>query len=131
MPRAANRLPSSYPAMLEDIKSRIQVARIKAALSVNRELIELYWHIGGSIVIRQRKEGWGKSIVEKLSRDIKKEFPDITGFSVQNILYMRAFYTAWTEKLTNLQQPVGDLDSENLLRIEVTAQKGCEINNIT
>jgi predicted nuclease of restriction endonuclease-like (RecB) superfamily len=103
--------------MLEDIKSRIQVARIKAALSVNRELIELYWHIGRSIVIRQRKEGWGKSIVEKLSRDIKKEFPDNTGFSAQNIWYMRAFYTAWTEKLTNLQQPVGDLNSEILLQV--------------
>jgi len=117
MPRAAYKLPASYPAMLEDIKSRIQAAQIKAALSVNRELIELYWDIGGSIVKRQRKEGWGKSIVEKLSRDIKKEFPDITGFSVQNIWYMRAFYIAWTEKLTNLQQPVGDLDSEILLQV--------------
>ena len=117
MPRAANKLPVSYPALLEDIKSRIRSAQIRAALSVNRELIELYWDIGRSIVKRQRKEGWGKSIVEKLSRDIKKEFPDITGFSVQNIWYMRAFYSAWTEKLTNLQQPVGDLDSENLPKV--------------
>jgi len=103
--------------MLEDFKSRIHAARIRAALSVNRELIELYWHIGVSIVIRQRKEGWGKSIVEKLSRDIKKEFPDITGFSVQNIWYMRAFYAAWSEQPTNLQQSVGDLDSESLPQV--------------
>ena len=117
MSGVANKIPASYPAMLEDIKSRIRAAQIKAALSVNRELIELYWDIGGSIVGRQRKEGWGKSIVEKLSRDIKKEFPVITGFSVQNIWYMRAFYIAWTEKLTNLQQPVGELDSKILLQV--------------
>ena len=46
MPRAANKLPVSYPALLEDIKSRIRSAQIRAALSVNRELIELYWDIG-------------------------------------------------------------------------------------
>lgn len=116
MPRAAYKLPASHPApaMLEDIKSRIQAAQIKAALSVNRELIELYWDIGGSIVKRQRKEGWGKSIVEKLSRDIKKEFPDITGFSVQNIWYMRAFHRAWAGGISNLQQPIGELDGKNL-----------------
>lgn len=117
MPRTANKLPVSYPALLKDIKSRIRSSQIKAALSVNRELIELYWHIGRLIVMRQRKEGWGKSIVEKLSSDIKKEFPDISGFSAQNIWYMRAFYKAWTEQITNLQQPVGDLGSENPLQV--------------
>jgi len=109
MPRASTKLPSGYPTMLEDIKSRIRAAQIRAALSVNRELIELYWDIGKLITIRQKKEGWGKSIVEELSRDIKKEFPDITGFSTQNLWYMRAFYKAWTEELSNLQQVVGEI----------------------
>ncbi|CAB1067511.1 hypothetical protein D1AOALGA4SA_46 [Olavius algarvensis Delta 1 endosymbiont] len=53
----ANKLPDSYPAMLKDVKSRIQAAQIKATLSVNRGLIELYWDIGRSIVERQRAEG--------------------------------------------------------------------------
>ena len=68
MPRSATKLPENYPALLEDIKSRIRSSQIKAALSVNRELIELYWNIGKSIVERQRKEGWGKSVVERLSK---------------------------------------------------------------
>ena len=114
MSRAAHKLPASYPAMLKDIKSRIRDARIKAALSVNRELIELYWHIGRSILERQRKEGWGKSVVERLSQDIQKAFPGIKGFSSQNLWYMRAFYSAWTEGISNLQQPVGDLDGKKL-----------------
>ena len=66
--------------LLKEIKSRIHTAQIKAAISVNRELIKLYWHIGKSIVERQRKEGWGKSVVERLSQDIQKAFPGIAAF---------------------------------------------------
>ncbi len=64
-------------------------------MSASRELIQLYWDIGEGIVERQKKEGWGKSVVEKLSNDLRKEFPDIGGFSTQNIWRMRAFYLAW------------------------------------
>jgi len=109
MLRAADKLPVTYPLLLEEIKSRIRSAQVKAALSVNRELIELYWGIGKSIVARQHNEGWGKSVVEKLSQDIRKEFSGITGFSPQNLWYMRAFYTAWTDEVQNLPQAVGEI----------------------
>jgi len=107
-------LPKGYAEFLEDLKTRIRAARIKAALSANRELILLYWDIGKSIVERQRKEGWGRSVVERLARDLQAEFPGISGFSPQNMWYMRAFYLAWTLEVANLQQPVGELDGENL-----------------
>ncbi|HEV2269878.1 MAG TPA: DUF1016 N-terminal domain-containing protein [Steroidobacteraceae bacterium] len=81
--------------MLTDIKERIRLAQIKASLSVNRELIQLYWDIGGLIVSRQRAEGWGNPIVEKLASDIRKEFSGIVGFSPRNVWRMRAFYLAW------------------------------------
>ena len=84
-----------YRALLTDIKERIRLAQIKASLSVNRELIQLYWDIGGLIVSRQRAEGWGNSIVEKLASDIRKELPGIEGFSPRNVWRMRAFYLAW------------------------------------
>lgn len=114
MTQTSDKLPATYPLLLKDIKARIRLTQIKAALSVNRELIELYWSIGESIVVRQHEEGWGKSVVEKLSQDIRKEFTGITGFSPQNLWYMRAFYIAWTDEVKNLQQPVGDLDGKNL-----------------
>ena len=114
MPQIADKLPTAYPLLLKEIKDRIRLAQVKAALSINRELIELYWGIGKSIVARQRNEGWGKSVVETLSKDIRNEFSGITGFSPQNLWYMRAFYTAWTDEVQNLQQPVGDLDGQNL-----------------
>jgi len=67
MPQTADKLPAAYPLLLKEIKDRIRLAQVKAALSVNRELIELYWGIGKSIVARQHNEGWGKSVVEMLS----------------------------------------------------------------
>ena len=117
VPQSAVPLPASYGALLEDIKARVRAAQVKAALSVNRELIQLYWHIGKSIVERQRAEGWGKSVVERLSHDLQSEFAGISGFSPQNIWRMRAFYLAWTEEIANLSQPVRDLDGINLPQV--------------
>jgi predicted nuclease of restriction endonuclease-like (RecB) superfamily len=113
---ATHDLPKGYGQFLKDIKTRIRAAQLKAALSVNRELISLYWHIGKSIVERQHREGWGKSVVERLALDLQREFPGVGGFSRQNVWYMRAFYLAWTEQASNLQRPVGDLDGKNFPR---------------
>jgi len=63
-------LPANYGALLVDIKNRIRTAQLKASLSVNRELIQLYWDIGHLIVERQRVQGWGRSVVERLASDI-------------------------------------------------------------
>jgi len=106
--------PAGYPALLEDIKARIRAAQIKTALSVNRELIQLYWGIGKDIVERQRREGWGQSVVDRLSHDLQAAFPGIAGFSPQNIWKMRGFYLAWTDEVRDLSQPVRRLDGTNL-----------------
>src|SRR5258708_33315715 len=73
-------VPTGYPTLLDSIKARIRAAQIKAALSVNRELIELYWSIGRDIVLRQETGGWGKSVVERLAADLQAEFPGVGGF---------------------------------------------------
>ena len=112
----SSKLPKGYAEFLENLKTRVRTAQIKAALSANRELIRLYWDIGRSIVERQRTEGWGRSVVGRLARDLQAEFPGILGFSPQNMWYMRAFYLAWTVEVASLQQPVGELDGENLLQ---------------
>jgi predicted nuclease of restriction endonuclease-like (RecB) superfamily len=101
-------LPADYSALLVDIKNRIRTAQTRASLSVNRELIQLYWDIGHLIVERQRAQGWGRSVVERLAVDIQKGFPGMTGFSPQNIWYMRAFYLAWTDDVESLQRAVGE-----------------------
>ena len=107
-------LPHTYAQVFNDLKIRIRQSQIKAALSVNRHLIELYWHIGKVIVERQHAEGWGKSVVEHLAHDLHREFPDIAGFSPRNIWRMRSLYIAYTEKIQKLPQPVAELDGEKL-----------------
>ena len=88
-------LPADYAELLESLKARIRQAQTKAMLSVNRELIRLYWDIGRRIVEQQSKEGWGKGVVDRLAGDLQKAFPGIGGFSASNVSRMRAFYMAY------------------------------------
>ncbi len=111
------KLPPGYDALLEEIKNSIRTAQVKAALSVNRSLISLYWDIGKAIVEQQQKEGWGKSVVEKLASDIQHAFPSISGFSPRNIWRMRAFYLAWTSDVKKLPQAVAELNGKNLPQV--------------
>lgn len=90
-------LPSGYAELLEGLKSRIRTVQVRAALSVNRELIQLYWSIGGDIVERQRTESWGAGVIDRLAADIQREFPGLAGFSRANIYRMRAFYLAYPQ----------------------------------
>ena len=78
-----------YLTFLNDIKKDIQNSRIKAALSINKELILLYWRIGKGILDRQQQQGWGSKVIEQLSLDLKHDFPDVKGFSLTNLKYMR------------------------------------------
>ena len=102
-------LPDDYPCFLNDLKESIRAARTKAVLAVNRELIELYWDLGRQVVECQKQGGWGTRVIERLSRDIRAEFPGIKGFSRQNIQYMRSFYRAWSEGPAICQQVAGIL----------------------
>ncbi|MDR3012590.1 MAG: DUF1016 N-terminal domain-containing protein [Chitinispirillales bacterium] len=79
---------NEYFAALEDIKARIKIAQYKAASNANKELMELYWNIGKTIISNTK---YGAKFLENLSRDIRLEFPDIQGFSVRNLMYMRKF----------------------------------------
>nr|WP_199326389.1 MULTISPECIES: PDDEXK nuclease domain-containing protein [unclassified Leptolyngbya] len=80
------------------MKSRIRSAQLRAAIAVNKELVLLYWHIGREILTRQAEAGWGGKVIERLAKDLKREFPDIKGFSRTNLLYMRAFAEAYPDE---------------------------------
>lgn len=104
-----------YQLFLGEIKERIYQSQYKALKAVNQELITLYWSIGSSIVEKQEKYGWGKSIVENLSADLQKEFPGVHGFSTQNLWYMRQFYLEYKDNEI-LQPLVGEISwSKHLL----------------
>ena len=93
---------SEYRDWLRDLKQQIKTGQVKAALSVNSQMIMLYWDMGRQIVEKQEKSQWGSGFVEQLSKDLKKEFPEMTGFSVDNLTYMKKFYIFYTEKSEQL-----------------------------
>jgi len=97
-----------YKAFVTEIKAKVYQSQHQALRQVNKQLIGLYWEIGRSIVGRQEKYGWGKSIVASLSKDLQNEFPGVNGFSVQNLWYMRKFYKQY-EHFPKLQQSVGEI----------------------
>ena len=101
-------LSTSYAPLLADLKARVRAAQVKAAVSVNRELMLLYWHIGREILRAQKAEGWGAKVVERLAKDLAAEFPEMGGFSAANLNRMLGFYAAW-EPLEIVQQPVAQL----------------------
>lgn len=66
--------------------------------SVNHELVLLYWQIGNDILSRQEHGGWGAKVIDRLSADLRKAFPDTKGFSTRNLKYMRAFADSWPDE---------------------------------
>lgn len=81
----------SYTQLLNQIKNDIQQSQLRAALAVNKELILLYWRVGKELTERIDREGWGSKIIDTLSRDISRLFPNLSGFSTRNMVYMRKF----------------------------------------
>ena len=89
--------PHDYNGWLVSLKERIRTAQIRAVAAVNTELVLLYWQIGTDILDRQEKQGWGSKVIEALAKDLRKEFPEMKGFSRSNLMYMRAFAQAWPD----------------------------------
>ncbi len=102
------KLDITYKNFMQELKQKIYATKTKAILSANKLMIELYFEIGKEIVKKQDKLGWGKSIVEQMSKDLKSEFGEKSGYSTQNLWYMRQFYNSYKDN-TNLQQLVGEI----------------------
>ena len=113
-------LEKSYIKFLDDLKIQIKQSRIKAHLSVNRELILLYYKIGLAILEKQKEEGWGSKIIEKISLDLRKAFPEMKGLSITNLSSMKRFadiYLSEIKKLEFLHQAGGEMIENPIFNI--------------
>jgi predicted nuclease of restriction endonuclease-like (RecB) superfamily len=86
---------NDYKQFVGEVKQAIQQAQIKAMITVNQQLLQLYWNIGNMIIERQKKFGWGSSVITQLSKDIKADFPTVKGYSERNLGYMKKFATEY------------------------------------
>ena len=82
---------------IEEVKSEIQKKRISVVLNANSSMICLYWDIGRGILKKQEEEGWGAKIIDRIAKDLKDAFPEMSGFSPRNIKYMRKFAESWPD----------------------------------
>ena len=115
---------NEYKHWLTDIKTRIKQSQIKASIKVNTELLRLYWDLGRDIVARQMEATWGSGFFEQLSKDLKKEFPDLKGFSERNLLSMKRFYLFYTQDNSILQQLAEKIPHQLGAELQPTDNKG-------
>ncbi len=90
-------MSEAYLKFIEEVKSEIQKQRISVVLNANSSMICLYWNIGRAILKKQEEEGWGTKIIDRMAKDLKDAFPEMSGFSPRNIKYMRKFADSWPD----------------------------------
>ncbi|GAB3940745.1 hypothetical protein GCM10029976_058910 [Kribbella albertanoniae] len=94
---ARSSLPTWYPELLDSISEDVSTGHRRAVTAANQEMLRSYWSIGRKILVRQSEEGWGASVIDRLSTDLKSRFPGATGYSPRNLRYMRTFAAAWPD----------------------------------
>lgn len=115
-PPASGELPESYAATLREIKSRIRTERLRVVMAANAAMVLLYWDIGKAILERQKNEGWGAKVIDRLSADLSKAFPDMKGLSPRNLLFMRSFAEAYPDQQI-VKQVVSQLPWGHIIRL--------------
>ena len=87
-----------YREFIEELKGRVLSARLSAARAMSRDMILLYWDIGHGIVEKQRVLGWGESVIDRISADLRDAVPAVNGFSPRNLRDMKRFFCAYSEE---------------------------------
>ena len=111
-------LPTGYNQWRKGIENLIDTAKLKTAISVNMGTLSLYWNIGKSILQKQEQEGWGKQVIEQLSKDLISRYPDDRGYSIRNLRYMKRFASEYPD-FPILQVPLAELKKLPILQATV------------
>ena len=111
---------SDYVKWISELKQRYRSAQVKAVVKVNAEKLQFNWLLGRDLVRKKAEERWGTGVVEQISLDLRREFPDADGLSVRNMWYMKKWYCFYTRKGADqiLQRPVAELDKTNFCQVD-------------
>ena len=123
-------IDSDYAEWIADIKKRYRSAQVKATVKVNAEKILFNWQLGRDLVQKKAEERWGSGVVEQVSLDLKREFPNADGFSVRNLWYMKQwylFYTPGGEEI--LHQDDAELQMTENQYLTILHQVGAELSS--
>ena len=109
-------LPNGYAEWQKGIEQLIEVSKLRTAISVNADTLTLYWNIGNSILQKQKEKGWGKKVIEQLSKDLTNRFPNDRGYSERNLRNMKIFATAYPD-FPILQVPLAKLKGQAIWQV--------------
>ena len=113
-----NLLPNGYPEWQKSIEQLIEISKLRAAINVNADTLKLYWNIGNSILQKQKEKGWGKKVIEQLSKDLTNRFPNDRGYSVRNLGYMKYFAQEYPD-FPILQVPLAKLKGQAIRHVSL------------
>ena len=107
---------SEYGQWLGELKTRFRQVQLKAAVAVNSAMLQFYWELGADMVVKQTQFAWGSGFLAQLSADLMREFPDVKGFSVRNLKYIRQWHAFWLPTAIG-QQAVAQLAQQPVSQI--------------
>ena len=116
---------TNYISFFSNIKQKIREAQVKATLSANAQMIQMYWDIGNMISEKQKIEGWGANVISKLSSDLKKEMPELRGFSERNLKNMLRFASEYSK----VQQPAALLEESKNQEFTIVQSPTAQLEN--
>ena len=116
--KAISILDKDYKQWVATLGKRFRQSQIKAAVSVNSEMLRFYWELGRDIVEMQAEQRWGDKLVRNLSRDLQNEIPDSCGLTIRNIYYCKKFYSTYNQLFTNVPQVVAQFRQQKLSQVE-------------
>ena len=117
----------TYNTLLRHIKQRVAQAQQRAIYSANEEMLRMYWDIGEMLTNSQLADGWGQKTLERLSVDLKNEFPAIKGFSVRNMQCMMQFFNEYNSELTMVKKVENPITQSAIAQLN----KNTETDNYT
>ncbi len=99
----------NYVTWLSDLKKRFRTAQLKAAIKVNTEMLKFYWSLGEDICHKQKQYKWGAKVIDRLSLDMRAEFPKSEGFSRTNLYDIKRWFTFYSSQIEFVHQAGGQL----------------------
>ena len=107
-------IDKDYTQWVESLSARYRRSQIKAAVKVNREMLQFYWELGRDIEEMHVEERWGEGVIKNLSADLQRQIPNASGLSVRNIYYSKKFYLLYQQYFTIVPQAAAQLESKDV-----------------
>ena len=108
----------NYVKWLSDLKKRFRVAQLKAAVKVNTEMLKFYWSLGEDICEKQKQYKWGAKVIDRLSLDMRSEFPQSEGFSRTNLYDIKRWFAFYSSQIGALQAQIASLKNQKTAQLE-------------